>query len=195
MAFLLLEEKRPGFASLFIVLSVFIKLSGAAAFVLYFFYPNKIKTALYTLGWFVLLTILPLVVISPTQLTYLYKSWVSLLMYDEGISYGLSVDGWLHSWFHIGITKNLVLIIGIFIFVIPLFKIRNYQDKLFRILLLSSILIQVVVFNFKAESPTYIIAVSGVVFWYFMQERKIENLILLILVFLFTSLSATELFL
>jgi len=194
MAFLSLEENRSGPASLFIVLSVFIKLFGAAAFVLYLFYPNKIKLVLYTLGWFVLLTILPLLVISPHQLIYLYKSWVSLLIHDESVSYGLSVDGWLHSWFHLVTSKSLVLMIGIFLFSIPLFKIRNYKDQMFRILFLSSILIWVVIFNYKAESPTYVIAVSGVAFWYFMQDRKIENLVLLVLVFLFTVLSPTDLF-
>lgn len=194
LAFLSLEKEKSLLASLFIVLSVFIKLFGAVAFVLYLFYPNKIKTALYTLGWFALLTILPLLIVSPAQLIFLYKSWTSLLLHDESVSYGFSVAGWLHSWFHIGISKNIILVIGIIVFLIPLVKIKNYKDQLFRIFLLSSILIWVVIFNHKAESPTYIIAVSGVALWYFMQKRKIENLVLLLLVLVFTSLSPTDLF-
>jgi len=194
LAFLSLEKNRPIPASLFIVLSVFIKLFGAVAIVLYLLYPDKVKTALYTLGWFVLLTVLPLIIISPAQLIFLYNNWVSLLLHDQSISYGLSVAGWLHSWFHPGISKNIILLIGMIVFCFPLLKTSFYNDQLFRILTLSSILIWVVIFNHKAESPTFIIAVSGVVLWYFKQKRKTVNLILLILVFLFTSLSTTDLF-
>jgi hypothetical protein len=161
---------------------------------LFAFYPNKLKTALYSLGWVILLASLPLLVIAPSQLLLLYQSWIDLLHNDHSISYGLSVAGWLTTWFHIENIKNLVLLLGAIIFAIPLLKFKCYKDLTFRLFYLASILIWVVIFNHKAESPTFIIAVSGVAIWYFCQERKIENLVLMVLTFIFTILSPTDFF-
>src|SRR5690606_38477454 len=64
----------------------------------------------------------------------------------------------------------------------------------FRLNMLSSVLIWIIIFNHKAESPTFIIAVSGIALWFFSQQAKKENTILLILVFIFTCLAPTDLF-
>jgi uncharacterized membrane protein YkvA (DUF1232 family) len=55
-------------------------------------------------------------------------------------------------------------------------------------------LIWVVIFNHKAESPTFIVAISGVALWFFSQERKTENLVLIVIAFIFTILAPTDLF-
>ena len=51
-----------------------------------------------------------------------------------------------------------------------------------------------VIFNHKAESPTFIIAVSGAAIWYFLQKHNIVNSVLILLVVFFTILSPTDLF-
>ena len=51
-----------------------------------------------------------------------------------------------------------------------------------------------IIFNHKAESPTYIIAITGVAVWFGSQKIKIENLVLLVLALVLTSLSPTDLF-
>jgi len=55
-------------------------------------------------------------------------------------------------------------------------------------------LIWIVIFNHKAESPTYIIALSGVAIWYFSKEKNVVNLALLFLAFFLTSLAVTDIF-
>ena len=50
------------------------------------------------------------------------------------------------------------------------------------------------IFNFRAESPTFIIATSGIFLWFFSQKKSTVNLVLLCIVILFTSLSYTDLF-
>ena len=79
-------------------------------------------------------------------------------------------------------------------FCLPLVKFKNYSNYGFRWRLLVSILIWVVIFNHKAESPTFVIAMSGVGVWYFFSEKTRMNLALVILAFVFTSLSPTDLF-
>ncbi len=50
-----------------------------------------------------------------------------------------------------------------------------------------------VIFNHKAESPTYIIVMSGIGIWYFSQAPDPVNRVLLILAFLLISMSVSDL--
>ncbi len=192
-AFLFLEKKQIALASLFIVLAVFIKPFGLVAFTLFIFYPGKGKAIIYTIAWLLLFAMLPLMVVSASQLSFLYKSWLNLLQNDHSASAGLSVAGWLQSWFGLE-WKNVVVITGAALFCLPFLNYKYFNELKFRLFYLSSILIWVVIFNHKAESPTFIIAICGVVIWFFSQPRKMENVILLITVFIFTVLSPTDMF-
>ncbi len=193
-SFLFMEKNKPALATLFIVLSVFVKIFGVVAVLLLVFYPDKIKSALYTLGWTVLFLLFPLVVISPSHLLFLYQSWAHLILNDVNASLGLSVMGWIDSWLNIEIAKNAILTIGTVLLVLPLLKFSFYSKLEFRLLFLSSLLIWVVIFNPKAESPTFVIAITGVAIWFFPQKLTIENLFLLVLTFVFTELSPTDIF-
>ena len=77
---------------------------------------------------------------------------------------------------------------------LPLVKYKSYKEPLYRIFYLSSILIWVIIFNHKAESSTFIIAMCGIALWYFMQEKNRIYLELAIFAFVFTSLSQTDVF-
>ena len=192
-AFILLERKKILYATLLITLSVFIKLFGLVAFALFIFYPNKGKAVLSTLVWALLLFALPLIVLSFPELIQQYDFWLELLKNDKSVALDLSVNGWLNTWFGISGIRPFVLISGSLLLLAPLIKVSNYSSTIFRYLFLSSLLIWMVIFNHKAESPTFIIAISGVAIWYFTQEKSKLNLVLLLFVFVFSILSPTEL--
>lgn len=193
-AFGFFEKRNLLLASLCIVLTVFIKLFGLVAFALFLLYPRKITFIGYALGWTLLLALLPLLFVSPSQLAFLYASWLQLLAADHSASLGLSVMGWLESWFGLTVPKNAVVLAGALLFGVPLLRWKAYPAAHFRLLMLASVLIWVVIFNHRAESPTFVIAMSGVALWYFSQECRKENLLLLCLAFILTSLSPTDLF-
>ncbi|RLD68882.1 MAG: DUF2029 domain-containing protein [Bacteroidetes bacterium] len=193
-SFIFMEKKNFFVAALFITLTVYIKLFGLVAFSLFLFYPKRLKFISYSALWMALFAILPLIIIPYSQLTFLYNSWAHLLVNDHTTSFGLSVLGWLNAWFNISVNKNLLLLTGAIIFMIPFVKIKHYNNYAFRLMMLASVLIWVVIFNHKAESPTFIIAMSGVVIWYYSMPRKTGDTILLILAFIFTSLSVTDIF-
>ena len=69
-----------------------------------------------------------------------------------------------------------------------------YKDYSFRLVMLSSVLVWMVIFNHMAESPTFIVAMAGVVIWFYAQKPNITNLVLLILCIVFTCLSPTDIF-
>jgi hypothetical protein len=193
LAFVYLEKKNIAIATLCVVATIFIKLFGIVAFALFLFYPNKLKAALYTLGWILLLAVLPLILISTEQLTFLYKSWGNLLQNDHSISIGFSVSGWLFTWFGLNL-KTLSLVVGTLLFCVPFVHFKYFNEARFKLLYLASILLWIVIFNHKAESPTFVIAVTGVSIWFFTQEFNKVNFSLLILALLFTVLAATDLF-
>ncbi len=192
-AFIFLEKKKPALAALMIVLTVFIKLFGLVALVLFLCYPERWKAMLYALGWTLLFAFLPLLVVSWSQLELLYQSWFMLLQNDHIASIGLSMAGWLYSWFGVAYS-NLIVIIGAFLLCLPLLRYQYFKEYTYRAFFLSSVLIWVVIFNHKAESPTFVIAVSGIAIWYMSQRLNWLNLVLLSLALVFTVLSQTDLF-
>jgi hypothetical protein len=194
LAFGLLERRYYLWATFCLVLSIYIKVFGLVAFALFLFYPQKWKLAVYTILWSAVLLVLPLAVVDAGQLQLLYQSWLHLLGQDHSVAYGLSVMGWLKTWFHLEVAKTGVLAAGVLLFLLPLTYFRMYRDYYFRLLVLASLLVWVVIFNHMAESPSFIIAMSGVGLWYFSQQRKTENLVLFVLAFIFTMLSPTDLF-
>ncbi len=194
LAFGLLEREKYLLAALSIVFTIYIKVFGVAAFVLFLFYPKKWKLALYSAMWFVILFILPLAVVNFQQLKFLYASWMELLKNDSSVSYGFSVMGWLKTWFNLDISKTIVLLIGGVLFMLPFLRIKEYKNYHFRLMALASLLVWIIIFNHKAESPTFVIAMSGVAIWFFSQKRKKLDLVLAILAFVFTTLSVTDIF-
>lgn len=193
-AFGFLERDKYWMATFCIICTIYIKLFGIVALALYLLYPNKLKLAYTTAVWVIVFTFLPLVAVGPDQFVFLYKSWGRMLAEDRSISDGLSVIGWLKSWFGWQVDKTWVNIAGMLIFCVPLLKIKAYDNFVFRALVLASVLVWVVIFNHRAESPTFIIAIAGVAVWYYFQETSKPNYVLLVLAFVFTTLSPTDLF-
>ncbi len=189
-----LEKDKPLLASLSIIISVYIKLFGIVGFLLFIFYPKKLKLALLSLMWAVILFSLPLIVIDLEQYGNLINSYINMLGADHSESVGYSVMGWLRNWFCIFIDKAYILSVGTLLLFLPLFKIKSYQYYYYRLLALCSVLIWIVIFNHKAESPTFIIAMAGVAIWFVISPKNILNVSLFVFAMIFTSLSPTDLF-
>ncbi len=193
LGFTFLEKENYFIAALFLSLTVFIKLFGLVAFALWFLYPNKPRFLLYSMFWFVVLTFLPLLVIPLANLLEQYNNWIVLLKNDHDASYGISFLGWVHSWFHLDLPKTATVLVAAVVFCLPLIRFQLYKVYAFRLQMLSSILLWVVIFNHKGENPTYIIAMSGVAIWYFSRKANKTNKALLWLALIFTSFSSTDL--
>lgn len=193
LAFSMFEEDKPCLASLCIVLTFYIKIFGIAAFALWFLYPNKGKFLLYSVFWTLFFAVMPVIFVSTNNLLQQYQNWLVLLKNDHDASYGASFLGWMHSWFHLNISKIGTVAVAAVIFCIPLLKIKLYKLYSFRLQILASVLLWIVIFNHRGESPTYIIAMAGVAIWYFSQKPVLSNKILLWLALIFTSFSSTDL--
>lgn len=194
LAFGLLENKKYLWATLCIVASTYIKLFGIVGFALFLLYPKKLRSALYSLMWAVVLFAIPLVFVSWEQYNFLLSSFISMLGSDHDTSYGYSVLGWLHTWFGWIGNKFTIVGIGALLFMLPFTATKEYDNFTFKAKILSSLLIWIVIFNHKAESPTFIIAMVGVAIWFILSEKNWVNCILFALAFVFTTLSPTDIF-
>lgn len=194
-AFLNFENGKPVWGTLWIVLSAFIKIFGGFALLLILFYPKKWKSAVYTLCWAILFLLLPLVVMGVDQLQFLYSSWYHLLQADHASSMGISVAGLIHSVVPLSnIGSEIILGVGILMLLIAMVGFHSNNTYVFKATYLAYLLIWMVVFNHKAESPTFIIAMVGIGIWYFSSSHSKWDLGLVLFALLLTSLSSTDLF-
>lgn len=194
LSFGLLERDKPFLATLCIIASAFIKLFGIVALALLLLYPKKTKSALYVLFWTVVFALLPLIFVDNEQYLKLIASYFRMLSEDYDASMGYSVMGWLKAWFSIDIDKNMVVASGALAFMLPFAKIKSYKHLDFRMLILSSALIWMVIFNHKAESPTFVIAMTGLAIWFVQSPKNTFNILLFAVAFVFVSLSPTDIF-
>ena len=196
LAFDALENSKVSRSAWMLIATVFIKLFGLVAFVLYLFYPKKIKSGLLVIFWVVVLSAIPLLFIDTQSLYYQYVSWLNLLGNDHSNELKFSVMGFLNSWFGVSAEfKNYILLLGVFMFVIPLIKIKSYKVLRYKQLYVASVLLWVVLFNHMAESATFILAITGISVWYFTKnEVTLLDKFLMLLTFLFTLLSPSDIY-
>ena len=177
LAFVALQQQSYTKAILFIWLTAFIKLFGLLFFALILFFPTAMKKSLWRITVvFGLLFILPWPILGWEGLVTQYQSMFDLLAHDHGFFVKYSVMGWLKQWFAFQPDKNMMLVFGLIMQLLPLlvFFVRynlwqsNSLAKLnplilskFRFLYAGSWLICMVIFNHMAESATYVIAVGG----------------------------------
>jgi hypothetical protein len=192
LAFNLLEKGKNEHATFIIALGAFIKVYSLIGCLLLLFYPNKIKSIATLTIWFLLLFILPLLFVDISKLLWQYENWYTLLKADQNESIGMSLFAFTHFLLPVNYFKASTLLFGLIILFTPLLKLKQFNNPLFRINYLAFILIWIVVINHKAESPTYVIAMSGIAIWYFTNPKIFFNTTLLLLAFFFTSIWTTD---
>jgi len=201
-AWVALEAKKPARAAWWAATGGFVKIFGALAVVPACIYPNRFRFAAATAAWAAFLVAVPLVVVSPEQLVQVYRWWGELLRDDHSASVGLSVMGWLHTWFGWQAPKTGVLLVGAALLLACTWAVCRRSDGTTgmppaydRFGLWALLLLWVVVFNHKAESPTFVITLCGVALWY--QREKTPALwmkMLLWTAFVLASVSPTDIF-
>jgi hypothetical protein len=190
----LLESKKYNLSIFLLSFAVMIKPFAIFGFIPFLFYPNLFQNIWKSILVILIFSLLPLIIVSPEYLVAQYSDWLDLLASDHGTKIGYSVMGWLQTWFGIEANKLVLLILGLITLLIPLSRPKYFQSKSFQLNYLALILIWIVIFNHMAESPTFVIAVSGVGIWFFNSNKSILDKVLFGLVILFTVLIATDLF-
>ena len=90
--------------------------------------------------------------------------------------------------------KSLTVLMGGLILIAPLARRSQYSNQQFRLGLLASVLLWVVLFNHKAESPTFVIASCGVAVWFCSRPITAVNIGLVVFAQILTGFSTSDLF-
>ncbi len=195
-AFLAFERKAPFWAAFFIMLGFSIKIYSVVGAALFLLYPQKGRFLLYLVLWGVLLALPGLLFTSPEKLLWQYDLWVKQLLIKS------DHDKWANTSIHILISRFIspdiptpaVIGVGVALFCTVYVRYKRFAETQYRMLLLASVLIFQTIFNPAGESPAYIIAVTGVLLWWFYGPQTPLDRALLIACFVLTILSPTDIF-
>ena len=201
LSYTLIDKKQNFWAACLIMLGTFIKLYGIVGLAFFFFIKEKPKFIAYCIFWAILFFALPILFYGQEYILSQYKEWYLSLSAKQ------LENATLVSWQDISIMglirrisgdanlPNLpFLITGVILFCLPYLRIKQYKSQDFRLMYLASTLIFTVIFSNSSESPTYILAFTGVAIWFILQEEPVQPLVIALFVFaiLLTTLAPSD---
>ncbi|UOE42075.1 DUF2029 domain-containing protein [Chryseobacterium suipulveris] len=195
-------ERKETKSAVAILIGFFVKLYGIAGLSAFFFIKNKTKFILSFIGFGILFLVLPMLLSSPHFGLQSYADWYQSLS-EKNLSN--QVLGNRQDYSLMGIVRRVTgnadisnftfLIPGILVFGLPYLRIKQYKHLAFQLMILASTLLFIVLFSSGSESPTYIIAVSGVMIWFIIQKEKTPLVIgMLVFVIVLTCFGFSDLF-
>ncbi len=195
LAFVCFERKQVFWAALFFIISFNIKIYGIVGAALFLLYPQKPKFLVSMVFWGGVLALLPLLFTTPDKLLWQYQLWVNQLIIKSDVDKWInqSVHRLVHMWISPEIPNSAIIGVGLVLLMVPYLFVQRYTDWRFRWQMVASVLIFQVIFNPVAESPTFIMAVTGVIIWWHTCPKTPFDRALLIGCFIFTILSPTDL--
>ena len=198
LTFVAFERKKVGLAALMIASGVFIKIFGIVGASLFILYPQRLKFIAYLIFWSAIIFISPLIFISWDELMKQYNGWyttiINLHTKNEG---DFSAMQLLAANLHFTLDdmgRYILQGAAVLVFCIKYIRYKSFSHPQYKLLFLSSILIWTTIFNNAVESPSFIIAITGIAIWYIADEKSKTNLALLIFALILTSLSHSDLF-
>ncbi|MBB5639438.1 hypothetical protein HDE68_005383 [Pedobacter cryoconitis] len=201
LSYTLIDKKQNFWAACLILLGTFIKLYGIVGLAFFFFVKEKPKFIAYCIFWALLFFALPMLFYGQEYIISQYKEWYLSLSAKQ------LENATLVSWQDIsvmGIFRRIsgnadipnlpFLVTGIILFGLPYLRIKQYKSQDFRLMYLASTLIFTVIFSNSSESPTYILAFTGVAIWFVLQEKPIQPIVIALFVFaiLLTTLAPSD---
>jgi hypothetical protein len=203
LTYTFIDQKKDFWAALMIVLGTFIKLYGIVGLAFFLFSKNKLMLISGLIFWSAVAFSIPMLFSSPAYILQTYKDWFvaiteknrmnTTLITDQdiclmGMVRRISGNNSIPNWPFLGA--------GVILFALPYLRIKQYKEPVFRLLLLSSTLIFTVIFSTSSESPTYIIAFTGVAIWFVTQKKPLKawQVVLFVFAMALTSFSPSDLF-
>lgn len=201
LAYIAVERRRQLTAAIAIALGGFVKIFPIAVLLVAIFHPRRLRMALAFAAVVIVGAALPLLVTSPAALLSQYGAWYALEARDAFASgqggSGAGVYGGamyqLQLWLGVKWANWPIQLFGVVIQVTPLLRRRWWSDPDFRLSYLCSLLVFVVIFNHQVESPSFVIAVTGIAVWFASSARMRFDVALMALTILIVSVSSTEL--
>ena len=171
MAFSFLYGRREIRAATAIAVGAAIKIFPVIAATFALFRPYRLpRFAGAGVAVGLLLLAAPLLVISPAALLDQYRSWGAISSSDALLR-GYSVMEQVHLWTGADWPNWPMQLAAAVVLIAPLSRVSRWGIERFRLLFLASVLMFCVLFNHKAESPSFVVAAAGVAIWFVVAKR------------------------
>ena len=200
LAFIAIERQQQVRAAVSLILGTAIKLFPIGAAALAIFHPRRVRMALILLVVALVALALPLLVTSPSALAAQYASWFRIESIDaqataEGGGAGLygGIMYQVRALLGVSWPNWPMQLAGTLLLLAPLARVKCWSDAQFRLRFLCSLLVFMVLFNHQVESPSFVIAVTGIAIWYAISSRTPLDVTLIVATILVVSVSSTEL--
>lgn len=199
-AFIAIHREKCFWAACFIALGFFLKLYGIVGLAFFFFTRQKIKFVGSLVFWAVIFFVLPMFISSPEFIVQSYIDWyVSLAEKNienaNSLLQDISVMGMMRRISGNRELSNLIVLIpAVILFALQYIRTDLYENKEYRLAILASTLLMVVLFSSGSESPTYIIAMVGVGIWFILQKQPYSKAAigLLLYALIFSSFATSD---
>jgi hypothetical protein len=206
LTYIAIKENKLSMAAMLIVAGTLIKLYGIVGLPFIFFSKDYKKLIGYLILWSIVLFCLPMFLSNPEFIVKSYYDWFLVLVEKNLENISSYQNTGMTDISAMGCVKRITGFYGIHNFyftipaailmLLPLYRFSKLENASFQLTYLAQVLIGLVVFSTSAESPTYVIAVTGFGIWYTLYAPKPNNwlYLLLILVMVLTVFSPTDLF-
>lgn len=203
LSFSWLVKQQEFKSALMIVIGALVKLYGIVGLAFFFFCKRKARFVLSCIFLFLVLFFSPAIFSDVGFTLNAYADWYHSLVHKNtqniilGSIQDISLMGMARRISgNTSLPNSIFLAGGILLSAVPFARTSQYKYLSFRLMLLASVLIFTVIFSSGSESPTYIIAMTGVAIWYIQQPSPKKGWALFLFVFamLLTSFSPSDLF-
>ncbi|CAI9676370.1 DUF2029 domain-containing protein [Elizabethkingia anophelis] len=195
-------QRKESQSAIAILLGTFVKIYGIVGLSSFFFVRNKKRFIVTLIIGAAAFLAIPMLYSSVHFGLQSYSDWyVELVKKNNdnqvlGNMQDISLMGIVRRVLGDANISNLWFIaVGLPLFALPYLRIKQYKNQAFQLMILASTLLFTVLFSSGSESPTYIIAVAGVMIWYLIQKDKtafVNSLMLFVLIL--TCFSMSDLF-
>jgi hypothetical protein len=193
-AFAAFERGRVATSALLICLGFYIKPFAAVVGILFLFYGQKRRFLAATAMIAAALGLAPMVVTGPAGWLAVHRRWLTMLASDASHEANYSIMTLVQGLTHVTLPDACYLAAGLLLLLLPLARRGMWGDPGYRLTVLASTMIWVVIFNHKAESPTYIIAIAGVALWSRAEPFGWRRVLLTLFALVVTELGSTDAF-
>lgn len=204
LTYVLVERKgSEHWAALCIAIGLTTKIYGIVGLAFFPFVQHKLRFALSLIGWTLLLLALPMFVAGVEYTHGQYIAWIEALSSKGSgnlfsLMQNISLLGILRKVSGLSTYSDLLPIgIGLAVYGAPFLRFGQYNSRTFRLMILATTLLFVVLFSTGSESSSYIILFPAVALWYVARpigQRHWTDTALLIGTFVLSSLSPTDIF-
>ncbi|TWR24222.1 DUF2029 domain-containing protein [Mucilaginibacter achroorhodeus] len=202
-SFMMVKKQKEQYATLVTVAGTLMKIYPIVGLAFFFFSKNKAKYIIWSVIWTAIFLVLPAIISGPGFLIQTYKDWFVALTSKNLTNQSLTTG---FDWCMMGAVRRAFqdssipnwpfLLMGAASVIGALARVKQYESLKFRLQLMCSLLIMVVIFSTASEHPTFIIATAGAVIYIMMQPKPFTpfNIVILVLLLVVTGLGPSDAF-